>query len=468
MRRIVLLELNEVPFKIVDQFCQANPQSTLARTLPQCRQYDTYAEDRGSLSPWITWPTVHRGVTNERHHIHSFGQDLGDVNAEYPPIWEILSGAGISTGICGTLHTYPIVKDLSNYSFYLPDTFAAGSECFPNSLSVFQEFNLTMARESARNVSTRVPWKSALRVLASAPELGFKLETFADVGAHLWSERAAKWRKVRRRTYQAVLAFDIFMKQLEQTQPAFSSFFTNHVASAMHRFWAAAFPDDYENFGYDDAWVKTYRNEIDFTMWKVDRFVSRLVAFVDRHPGYALWVATSMGQAATEALPLETQLYITNPATFMSALGLEEGEWKVRPAMLPDFNFWIAPTKRDAFQQRLDTLRVVGKRVNYKADGDGFFNVCLGHPNLYKQPPVAHLGDRAIDFKDIGLDNVEIEDRSGSSAYHIPQGCLVIYDPQRPSAAARSQISTIEIAPALLNNFSVPVPSYMKPGSLAL
>jgi hypothetical protein len=152
----------------------------------------------------------------------------------------------------------------------------------------------------------------------------------------------------------------------------------------------------------------------------------------------------------------------------MSALGLEEGEWKVRPAMLPDFNFWIAPTKRDAFQSSLDQLRVVGKRVNYKADGDGFFNVCLGHPNLYKQPPVAQLGDRAIDFKDIGLDNVEIEDRSGSSAYHIPQGCLVVYDPARLQTTSRPRISTVEIAPALLNNFSVPVPSYMKPGSLAL
>jgi hypothetical protein len=60
-------------------------------------------------------------------------------------------------------------RDLSGYAFYLPDTFAAGSECFPNRLTVYQEFNLEMARDSARNVSARVPWASPLRFLAAAP-----------------------------------------------------------------------------------------------------------------------------------------------------------------------------------------------------------------------------------------------------------------------------------------------------------
>ena len=43
-----------------------------------------------------------------------------------------------------------------------------------------------------------------------------------------------------RRTYQAGLAFDIFINFLQSTKPAFATFFTNHVASSMHRFWAAA------------------------------------------------------------------------------------------------------------------------------------------------------------------------------------------------------------------------------------
>jgi len=64
------------------------------------------------------------------------------------------------------------------------------------------------------------------------------------------------------------------MRQLENTQPSFSSFFTNHVASSMHRFWAANFPEDYapEDFGYEDDWINTYRYEIDWSMQKADQF----------------------------------------------------------------------------------------------------------------------------------------------------------------------------------------------------
>ena len=75
-----------------------------------------------------------------------------------------------------------------------------------------------------------------------------------------------------------------------------------------HRFWAAAFPKDYETFGYDDAWVKTYRNEIDFTMHKVDRFVSSCSSVIGLRGTRSLWMH-SRGSACHEALPIETQLF---------------------------------------------------------------------------------------------------------------------------------------------------------------
>jgi hypothetical protein len=64
---------------------------------------------------------------------------------------------------------------------------------------------------------------------------------------------------------------------------------------------------------------------------------------------------------------------------------------------------------------------------------------------------------------------VEIDDKSHSSAYHIPNGTLLIYDPlDRSPKPGFSQMSTTEIAPSLLENYSLPVPSYMsKPVALA-
>ncbi len=83
MKKVILFELNEVPWRVIDDFVQTNPESTLARVLPRCAQFETHSEDR--LSPWITWPTFHRGVTDGDHHITDFNQNLDDVDAAYPP-----------------------------------------------------------------------------------------------------------------------------------------------------------------------------------------------------------------------------------------------------------------------------------------------------------------------------------------------------------------------------------------------
>src|SRR5262249_44070452 len=126
-RKLILFELNEVPHRVVDQFCRWRPKSWLARALPRMKKFQTYAEDVAPLDPWITWPTLHRGVNDEKHGILNFGQDLREVNRQYPPVWELLAARGVKVGVCGSLHSYPMPEDLNSYAFYIPDTFAVGS-----------------------------------------------------------------------------------------------------------------------------------------------------------------------------------------------------------------------------------------------------------------------------------------------------------------------------------------------------
>jgi hypothetical protein len=311
-------------------------------------------------------------------------------------------------------------------------------------------------------------------MLASSRALGILPKTYAAIAAQLATERRQPHRRSRRRTLQSVLAFDVFMAQLKRTTPDFSTFFSNHVASSLHRYWAATYPADYLNLDLDSHWLVTYRDEIPWAMRASERMLARLVAFADAHPEYEVWTASSMGQRATLAHRLETAVYVLDLTTFMRRLGMPDGSWRPRPAMLPQTNVTVSDALAATFERNLSELKMVDKPLTYRRGDGGFFALDFGQANIHDRPtPVRYKGERHT-LSAFGLKAVEIEDRSGTTAYHVPEGLLFIYDPQRHAPAAtsqasaegavrRPQISTLEIAPALLKVFDVPRPEYMAP-----
>ncbi|MEJ7741856.1 MAG: hypothetical protein WKF73_04475 [Nocardioidaceae bacterium] len=171
-----------------------------------------------------------------------------------------------------------------------------------------------------------------------------------------------------------------------------------------------------------------------------------------------------MGQFATRARALETQIFLTSLPTFMQALGVPDDDgWEPRPAMLPQCNVAVDEDYREAFEAALKWLRVGGKRVHYKRTDTGFYSMDFGQNNLARQAQGGGVRRPAPELASMGLEAVEIEDRSDTTAYHIPEGILAIYDPTDPSAkrADRPEVSVLAVAPALLKNFGVQPPAYM-------
>src|SRR3954469_7064247 len=114
-RRFILFELNEVPLRVVHHFAGRNPESAFAKVLDNGRHWTTVTPDQGHLSPWITWPTLHRGVSSAEHGIGALGQDVSAIDRRFPPLWSILAGAGRRIGMFGSLHSYPPPADLDAY-----------------------------------------------------------------------------------------------------------------------------------------------------------------------------------------------------------------------------------------------------------------------------------------------------------------------------------------------------------------
>jgi hypothetical protein len=461
-KKVVFYELNEVPRRVLVDYTTANPTSALAQIFRQSAFYETVTEDKGHLSPWITWPTLHRGVTNDKHLIQNFGQDLSEVNKEYPNYSELLAREGVKVGVFGSLHTYPLPVNVSRYAFYVPDTFANGSECFPDSLTCFQDFNLKMVDSSGRNVSKGLNIKAALPFLAKAPMLGVGLDTAYRLAKQIVSEKIEPSRVVRRRTSQMQLAFDLFMKQLNQHKPDLATFFTNHVASSMHRYWPAKYPHDFKDLELTADWHATYHQEIDFTMAEADRQLSKILAFVKANKNYALIVASSMGQAAVDrSTSVKTQLLITDFGKFMSAIGVSSSQWQPRRAMVPMYMVVIDETVVELARANLSKLSINDNLVEFIDLGNNVFQIFFQVENPDEAKLTVSLDGQIKSLSDVGLGIIDIEDESGSYAYHIPEGILLVFDPDRPAATDCGTLSTTKIAPAMLANFNVQPPAYM-------
>jgi len=464
-RRFILFELNEVPLRVVCHFAGRRPDSAFAKVLEKGRHWTTVTPDQGHLSPWITWPTLHRGVSSADHEIAALGQDVSSTDRKYPPVWSILAEAGRRVGMFGSLHSYPPPPDLDPYDFYVPDTFAAGPEAKPDELAAFQQFNLHMVDRSGRNVSGELPVKQALSFLLRSLPAGIRPATMAKIARQVASERIWRHRTARRRTIQSLLAFDLFLAQLQAKKPDAAFFFTNHVASSMHRYWPATFTGDYSATKWSEEWVKRFAGEVDYVMGEADQMLGELLAFAERNPDTIVLVASSMGQAAVDepARQIRTEVLLRDMDKFLRAIGVEGG-WQRRRTMEPTYTLaFDDEAAADACMAGLGQVKVAGYPIDHRRLDAHGIEFVLGLSNVADEELTVTIGNRSVMPADAGIANVAIEDEVGAAAYHIPEGILLAYDPRSAVALGESSepISTTRIAPTLLELQGIRPPSYM-------
>lgn len=473
MQKILLFEINEVPFRVIDDYCAKRPKSTLARILPRSRQYETVTEDSLALDPWISWPTMHRGVPDTKHDILHLGQVLDQVDVQYPPIWRLLKRAGVDVGVFGSLHSSSVPEDADEYSFYVPDCFDTTVYAKPAALKTFQEFNLRMTRDSARNVSRKLPLGAAAKFAVSAPSLGLSARTTASVVRHLAKETVNKDLRIRRRNIQPLLGADLFMKQVRKTRPQFATFYSNNVAAAMHRYWGAAFPQEYAAGTLDSEWVQKYQGELPAAMDAFDQMLGKFVSFVDANRDYTLVIAGSMGQASIETQHTYEFLTIVDLDKFMSAMGVPAESWEFRPAMIPCQCAVVTEELRATFLGNMAELRIDGNPMleslrplapmSYDERERGFFQLFVQFDHYVPNTKITLHGEE-IAPETLGLGMMAHEDGVNCTAQHVPEGAMVIYTSGGValSKVARERVSTLEFVPSVLQHFNVGAPEYLQ------
>jgi hypothetical protein len=452
--RIICYELNEVPWRVIDEFVARYPQSALAKLLPKSMQLTTVSHDSGELHPWSTWPSLHRGVYNDQHHIRFINQDLDN---QYPPIWQLLASQHIAVGVFGSLQSWPVPKDLP-YQFYVPDTFAKDPQTLPAELQYFQSFNLAQTKSDGGAEPQPVKIQSnLLGLLLGMIRTGLSFKTVFYLAMQLLREKVNPLAKSIRSLCQAPVAFDFYYRLLKNKQPAFSTFFTNHVAGMMHRYWKQLFPRDFAVQQFDRA-DRFKAGNIMRAMKIADRQIAKLQQFADQHD-YVLMIASSMGQEAIDRGEYLGELRIADIEQFYRGIGFT-GEIENHLAMQPDFAFsFKQQSELNDFHNRVAQLTGADAQPIFTFKQIGLSLNC----NLKSRPDLLQIGiyqaGQRVDFAKLGI---EILKRDQGTGYHQPYGIWLVYQKGIVASATRQEVELAQVAPTLLNLFGLKAPSYMQ------
>lgn len=449
---VVLYELNEVPWRVVDWYIAQRPASQLAAMLRASQTYTSHTKDQGELHPWSTWPTLHRGVYNTTHRLRFINQDR-TCAAAYPPIWEVLARKGKRVGVFGSLQSYPPPADL-DFAFYIPDTFAPGPETVPPRYACFQAVNLQQTQadggvpKSVR-LDSALAW-NLLRLFGN----GLSLRTTAKLATQLVNERRSPLFRARRAILQAPLSFDVFHHALLQTRPDFCTYFTNHVAGIMHRYWKYAFPED---FDYTPAGASDifHAESLLVALDYADEQIAALRAYADRHGGY-LYIASSMGQEAIHWGPEQDELRVEHLERFVRAIGFEASFEPVM-AMHPNFTVRLnSASDARELAERIKTL--LGPRGNpafYDFDFEGStVSFSIGCDlDLVKAEALTTAAGKRYSLDELGIERMR---RDVGTGYHQPRGIVLRYGPDVEPRDDRRDIESIHVAPLIYADLRLP------------
>ena len=435
--KLIVYEINELPVKLLNYYLSLNPNGGFGSLISSGHLVSTICTNKGELHPWSTWPTFHRGVTNTLHNINYINQDLTEINPIYPPIWLLLNQKGISTGVFGSLQSYP-PNNNKNSLFYLPDTFAPDSNAYPQLLSIFQQFNLKLVSQN-KATAGKFSFTDVTRFLYLVLRGSFSFQSVIKTIFHPIKELFSKKERNKRSLFQALLSFDLYYKHLSYFRPQFSTYFTNHLAGMMHRYWIHVFPDDFPDPSSPNIF---YRDLVVEALDISDKHLLELKNFCDKN-NTELLVASSMGQAAIDRGTYYPEYIINNSSVLISFLGLSPTDYVFLLSMQPDIivecNSFRA---RDLLLEKIslftDSTNLQLLRHRYSTDS---LRVNLSLATSKAEDAGQNVFYNGNSFK-LSQSGLKVIHRHKGTAYHTPDGIVIGYGP-----TIQSLISTRNVTP---------------------
>jgi hypothetical protein len=242
-KHLILLELNEINFDVVEWYVAADVKRfpALKKLLSNGRIRTSCEKEYEELEPWIQWASVHTGKTYAEHGVFRLGDMVG---RKVPQIFELLEGAGLMVGAISAMNAE---NRLRQPAYFIPDPWTqtpADDSFWSRALSeaVVQTVN--------DNAQARITTKSAVQVLLALVRFA-RTNHYIRYLSLVLQSRKKPWLKA---LVLDLLLHDVHWSLFNTKKPNFSTIFLNAGAHIQHHYFFNATPVKNSSPSKNPAW----------------------------------------------------------------------------------------------------------------------------------------------------------------------------------------------------------------------
>jgi hypothetical protein len=460
VRKVLLLEFNEVTWTLMDPLIAAGKMPNLRRLRDEGASASPEAvEAPEHLDPWVTWVTLLTGVKRETHGATVLEQEDTAINAKR--LWHYVVEAGHSVGVFGSISAYP---PRPVPGFIVPGPFAPGPETYPDYVRPVQAVNRRYTKVHNKLDDAQSPLEMArdgLKLL----RLGLRPNTCVKISAQLVRERIRPHDRWRRVALQPLLNYDLFDSLYRRYRPTFATWHTNHVAHYMHHYWRA---HDDKAFltPASDSEKRKYGDAISYGHQIADEVLGRFMQLADDDTVIVL--ASSMGHQPYVKERFAEGRYVVqflDITAFLQHVGVR-GVTGTEAVMAPQWNITIPD---DAL--RAEAIDVLGRcrRCVDAHESEAVYVVETGHKLTVTPAGLSIPPSDRVRFSLPGTPGEETFDKwfvaeqpTTKQGCHHPTGSMVMWGPGIARGVHIEDTTALDIAPTILSMMGIDIPECMR------